>query len=265
MNIPVRQGRTFTPQEATTARHVVVINEALARKYFPDVNPIGQRLVIDMKDTNEPTEIIGVVGDAKYDTLASEPRAMVYWPQPELVRSGMTIVLRTATDPLSLAPAAQREIQALDKDQPVADVRTAASWLAESVARTRFGTLLLNVFAAVALLLAAVGIYGVMAYSVTQRTHEIGIRMALGARPFDVFKMVVGQGLMLTLSGVALGLGAAFMLTRLLTNLLYEVSATDPAVFLGLSVLLALVAFVASYVPARKATRVDPMVALRYE
>ncbi|MFL6207321.1 MAG: ABC transporter permease [Pyrinomonadaceae bacterium] len=265
MNIPVRQGRTFTPQEATTERHVVVINEALARKYFSDVNPIGQRLVIDMKETNEPTEIIGVVGDAKYDTLANEPRAMVYWPQPELVRSGMMIVLRTATDPLSLAPAAQREIQALDKDQPVADVRTAESWLAESVARTRFGTLLLNVFAAVALLLAAVGIYGVMAYSVTQRTHEIGIRMALGARPFDVFKLVVGQGLMLTLSGVALGLGAAFMLTRLLTNLLYEVSATDPTVFLGLAVLLALVAFVASYVPARKATRVDPMVALRYE
>jgi putative ABC transport system permease protein len=265
MNIPVRQGRTFTPQEATTVRHVVVINEAMARKYFPDVNPIGQRLVIDMKDTNEPTEIIGVVGDAKYDTLASEPRAMVYWPQPELVHSGMTIVLRTATAPLSLAPAAQHEIQALDKDQPVADVRTAESWLAESVARTRFGTLLLNVFAAVALLLATVGIYGVMAYSVTQRTHEIGIRMALGARPFDVFKMVVGQGLLLTLSGVALGLGAAFVLTRLLTNLLYEVSATDPAVFLGLSVLLAFVAFVASYVPARKATRVDPMVALRYE
>ena len=265
MNIPVVSGRTFTEQEAMENRHVVVINQALAHKYFPGTDPIGQRLVIDMKEKNEPDEVIGVVGDAKYMTLETEPRAMVYWPHPQLANSAMTIVLRTAGDPLSLAPTAQQVIQAIDKDQPVADVRTAASWIDESVARTRFGTLLLNVFAAVALLLAAVGLYGVMAYNVTQRTHEIGIRMALGARPVDVFKLVVGQGMLLALVGVALGLGGAFALTRLLVSLLYEVSATDPVVFAGLALLLAGVAFVACYVPARRATKVDPMVALRYE
>ncbi len=265
MNIPIVRGRTFTPQEAMEDRHVVVINEALARKYFPGADPTGQRLVIDMKQTNEPTEIIGVVGDAKYATLETEPRAMVYWPHTQLTNAAMNIVLRTTGDPLSFAPAAQREIQALDKDQPVADVRTMESWVGESTSRTRFGTLLLDVFAVVALVLATVGIYGVMAYTVTQRTHEIGIRMALGARPRDIFRLVIGQGLLLTLSGVALGLGAAFALTRLLASLLYDVSATDPTVFVGLAALLALVAFVASYVPARRATKVDPMIALRYE
>ena len=265
MNIPIISGRTFTSQEATEDRHVVVINEALARKYFPNANPIGQRLVIDMNETNAPTEVIGVVGDAKYATLESEPRAMVYWPHPQLANSAMTLVMRTTNDPLSLAPAAQQAIQTLDKDQPVSDVRTMAGWIDESVARTRFGTLLLNLFAGVALLLVTVGIYGVIAYSVTQRTHEIGIRMALGARPLDILRLVVGQGLLLTFVGVVLGLGAAFALTRLLASLLYEVSATDPFVFAGLAVLLAVVAFVASYIPARSATKVDPLTALRYE
>jgi len=265
MNIPVLSGRAFTPQEAMEDRHVVIINETLARKYFPGEEPIGKRLVIDMKDTNEPTEIIGVVGDAKYTRLEGEPRAMVYWPNPQLALSAMTIVIRTTGDPLELAPAAQHEIQALDKDQPVSDVRTMESWIGASIARTRFGTLLLDVFAAIALLLATVGIYGVMAYSVTQRTHEIGIRMALGARPTDILRLVVGQGLRLTLMGVALGLALAFGLTRQMASLLYEVKVTDPFVFAGLSVLLALVALIACYVPARRATKVEPVVALRYE
>jgi predicted permease len=265
LSIPVIKGRTYTAQEAMEDRHVVVINETLARQYFPDTNPIGQRLIIDMKDENKPDEIIGVVGDAKYATLEGEPHAMVYWPHAQLANSAMTIVLRTTGDPMNLAAAAQREIQALDKDQPVADVRTMESLIGESISRTRFGTLLLDVFAAVALLLATVGIYGVMSYSVVQRTHEIGIRMALGAQVSDIFRLIVGQGMLFTLSGVALGLGAAFALTRLLASLLYEVSATDPAIFAGLSVLLTLIAFVASYVPARRATKVDPLIALRYE
>ena len=265
MNIPVIHGRTFTAEEANTDRRTIIINEALARKYFAGRDPIGQRIVVDMKEVNEPNEIIGVVGDARYTKLETEARAMVYWTHPQLANSAMTLVLRTAGDPLSVAPAAQREIQALDRDQPVADVRPMASWIGESIARARFGALLLNLFAAVALVLAALGLYGVMAYTVTQRTHEIGIRMALGAQSRDILRMVVGQGLLLTLIGVVLGLGAAFGLTRLLSSLLYGVSATDPAIFAGLSALLALVAFAASYVPARRATKVDPMVALRYE
>ncbi|HEX8073333.1 MAG TPA: ABC transporter permease [Pyrinomonadaceae bacterium] len=265
MNIPVVRGRAFTPEEANENRKTVIVNEALARRYFPGQDPIGQRITVDMKEVNEPNEIVGVVGDARYSKLETEPRAMVYWTHPQLANSAMTLVLRTAGDPLSVAGLAQREIQALDKDQPVADVRTMESWIGESIARARFGALLLNLFAAVALLLAAVGLYGVMAYSVTQRTHEIGIRMALGAQPRDILRMVVGQGLLLTLIGVGLGLGAAFALTRLLASLLYGVSTTDPFVFAGLAALLALVACAASYLPARRATKVDPMVALRYE
>jgi putative ABC transport system permease protein len=265
MNIPLLSGRTFTEKEAIEARHVAVINEALARKYFAGENPIGKRIIVDMKDSPEPTEIIGVVGDAKYNKLEGESRAMVYWPHPELAYSSMTIVIRTKGDPLRLAAAAGREIQAIDKDQPVADVRTMESWLSESVSRTRFGTLLLSLFAALALLLSAIGIYGVMSYAVTQRTQEIGIRMALGAQRSDVMKMILGHGMGLTLAGVALGLIASLALTRVMSSLLFDISATDPSTFVVISLLLMCVAFLASYVPARKATRVDPMIALRYE
>ena len=265
MGIPVLAGRTYTAQEAQEARKVVVISEALARKYFPGEDPIGHRIAIYMKDDPEPTEIIGVVADSKTNALDEETQPMVYWPHAELAYGGMTIIARTTGDPLSLAAAAQREIQIIDKDQPVSEVRTMEGWLSESVARTRFGTFLLSVFAAVALLLAAVGIYGVMAYSVTQRTHEIGIRMALGAQRRDLVRMVVGQGLTLTLIGVGLGLVAAFGLTRVMTSLLFGISATDPATFGGISMLLALAALLACLIPARRATRVDPMVALRYE
>ncbi|HEV7377152.1 MAG TPA: ABC transporter permease [Pyrinomonadaceae bacterium] len=265
MGIPLVNGRTFNKQEAIEDRKVAVVNETMARKYFPGEDPIGKRLLVNMKATPELTEIIGVVGDAKYDKLEGEPRAMVYWTHPELVYSSMTIVMRTTVDPLSLAAAAQREIQAIDKDQPVSDVRTMESWLAESVSRTRFGTMLLGLFAGIALILAAVGIYGVMAYSVNQRTQEIGIRMALGAQRSDVIKLIVGQGMSLTLIGVAIGLIAAFALTRVMSSLLYGVSATDPLTFIGISLLLTVIALLACYLPARKATRVDPMDALRYE
>jgi putative ABC transport system permease protein len=190
---------------------------------------------------------------------------MVYWTHPELAHSSMTIVVRTEGEPLSLAPAAQREIQAIDPDQPVADVRTMEQLIATSVARARFNALLLALFAALALILASVGIYGVMAYAVVQRTREIGIRIALGAQSRDVLKMIVGQGMMLTLIGVGLGLVGAFALTRLMSSLLFGVSATDPLTFAVVSFLLSAVAFLACYIPARRATRVDPMVALRYE
>ncbi|MGH9940805.1 MAG: ABC transporter permease [Pyrinomonadaceae bacterium] len=265
MNIPVIAGRTFTEQEATGERRVVVVSQALAREYFPGEDPIGKRITVEMTDPLVPTEIIGVVGDIKHQSLDTDTRPMVYWPHPQLPYSSMTLVIRTAGDPLSLAAAAQREIQQMDKDQPVSDVRTMKAWLGESIARTRFGAMLLGVFATVALALAMVGIYGVMSYAVAQRRHEIGLRMALGARAADIFKLVISQGMILTLVGIGIGLVGAFALTRVMASLLYGVSATDPLTFGLITLLLAGVALLACYVPARRATKVDPMIALRYE
>jgi len=266
MNIPVLSGRTFTEQEATEKRHVAVISKELARKYFPGEDPVGKRIIVDMTDKPEPTEIIGVVGDIKHASLDAETRATVYWPHPQLSYSSMTLVARTATgDPANIIAAAQREIQAIDKDQPVSDVRTMKAWVADSVSRSRFGALLLAIFASVALILASVGIYGVMAYSVTQRTHEIGLRMALGAQARDVLRLVVGQGMLLTSIGIIVGMAAAFLLTRVMSSLLFGVSATDPLVFVLIPLLLFAVALVANLIPARRAIKVDPMTALRYE
>jgi putative ABC transport system permease protein len=190
---------------------------------------------------------------------------MIYWAHPQLTYSGMTIIARTAGDPLSLAPAAQRVIQSIDPDQPVSDVRTMESWIGNSVARARFGTVLLALFGIVALMLAAIGIYGVISYSVTQRTHEIGIRMALGAKPGDVLRMVIKQGMTVSIIGVALGIVGAFAATRVLASMLYEVAPTDPLTFVSIPLLLSSVALLACYIPARRATKVDPMEALRYE
>ncbi len=265
MNIPLVAGRTFSAQEAMEDRKVAVINQAMVRAYFPGENPVGKRIAVEMWDEPHPTEIIGVVGDARYSQLEGELRPMVYFTPPQLVYPSMTLILRTAGDPESLAPAARSRILALDKDQPVADVRTMESWLAESVARTRFGTLLLAAFAGLALTLAAAGIYGVMSYSVAQRQSEIGVRMALGAKTRDVLRLVIGQGLALVLAGVALGLLGALALTRVIASLLYGVSATDPLTFGLIVLLLTLVSILACYIPARRATRVDPLIALRYE
>ena len=265
MGIPLLQGRTFTEQELTQASHVVMINEAMARDFFPGENPLGKRVTIAMQNENLPNEIIGVVRDVRHVGLETPARAMTYWPYPELVYSGMTLVVRAETEPLALADAVRREVLALDKDQPIADVITMDQLLADSVSRARFSTFLLGVFAGVALLLAAVGIFGVMSYGVSERTHEIGVRMALGAQASHVRALVVRQGMTLTLIGIGIGLGAAFGLTRVMISLLYGVSATDPLTFLGISVLLALVAMLACYLPAWRATKVDPMIALRYE
>ena len=265
MQIPLKRGRLFTEQEATEMRHVVVINEAFALKNFPGEDPLGKRVTIYMKDDNVPTEIIGIVGDNKHMGLDSEVEPMSYWPHPELAFPFMTLVIRTHGDPSSIAPTARNVIQTLDGEQPVADVRTMEGLLADSVARARFNTLLLTVFAVVALILAAVGIYGVMSYAVTQRTHEIGIRMALGAQTSHVLALVVRQGMIMAVTGVTIGLVAAFALTRILASLLYGVSATDPQTFLVIALLLASIALLACYLPARRATKVDPMVALRYE
>jgi putative ABC transport system permease protein len=265
MQIPLKRGRLFTSQEATEMRHVVVVNEMFARKIFPGQDPLGKRVKIYMKNENEPTEIVGVVGDTKHLGLDTENEVMAYWPHPELASSSMTLVIRTQGDAKSIAAAARNVIHNLDPDQPIGDVSTMEQLLSKSIARSRFNTTLLSVFSIVALVMAAVGIYGVMSYSVVQRTHEIGLRMALGAQQRDVLKLVVNQGVALGLIGVALGLVGAFGLTRIISTLLFEVTATDPRTFVAVALGLFLVTLVACYLPARRATRVDPLVALRYE
>jgi putative ABC transport system permease protein len=190
----------------------------------------------------------------------------MYTPLAQTARRAVTLVARTtASDPLGLVPTIRGELAAIDRDQPIYNVRTMEQVMANSVARQRFNMLLVAVFASLGLVLASVGIYGVMSYSVTQRTHEIGIRMALGAQSRDILKLVVGQGLVLVLLGVGIGLLAAFVLTRLMSSLLFGVTATDPITFAGVSLFLGTVALAACFIPARKATRVDPMIALRYE
>jgi putative ABC transport system permease protein len=265
MGIALVHGREFTERDLRAAPPVAVINETMARRFFADVNPIGMRIT---PDTGEriSREIVGVVRDVKHFGLDKEAGAELYVPyfQDAWARS-MTIVLRTSGDPASLSSAARREVWALDKNLPVANIQTMEQLLARSIAEPRFRTLLLGLFASVALLLAASGIYGVMSYAVTQRTPEIGIRMALGASTADVLKLVVGHGMILTLIGVTLGLGAAFTLTRWLKSLLFGISATDPLTFTVIALLMMAVALVACWIPARRATRVDPMVALRYE
>jgi putative ABC transport system permease protein len=263
MRIPVLRGRGFTEQETTGDAKVVVINEVLARNFFPDEDPLGKRLVIDF-GKQEEFEVVGVVGNVLHRTLDGDTYQMMYVPT---LRVGSTnLVVRTSSpDPLSLAAGVRGELAAIDRDQPVSAIRTLDEVVSGSVAQQRFRTLLLAAFACVALLLAGIGIYGVIAYSVTHRTHEIGIRMALGAGAFDILKMVVGQGMVLALGGVVVGLLAAFALTRVLSSLLFGVTATDAVTFAAVSFLIAAVALLACLIPARRATKVDPMVALRYE
>jgi putative ABC transport system permease protein len=269
MNIPLRAGRFFNAQELAQEKHVTIISQAFADKYLHSVNPLGQKAVIYMKSLEEagntPSEIIGVVGDVHQMGLDAAPEPTVYWPHPELVMSGMTILVRTSNGPLTMVSAVHSKVQELDPELPMAAVATMDQLLADSLSRSRFTMLLLGIFAAVALLLAAVGIYGLIAYSVTQRTQELGIRIALGAQRRDVLRLVLTQGARLTLLGVSIGVLAALALSRLLATLLFGVSATDPLTFAGVACLLAFVALLACFIPARRATRVDPIIALRYE
>jgi putative ABC transport system permease protein len=265
MQIPLKRGRLFTDQEATEMRHVVVINEAFARKNFPGEDPLGKRVVIYMKDDNQPCEIIGIVGDSKHMNLDATIEPMSYWPHPELAYNSMTFVIRTKGDAAAITSGARNIIRGLDPEQPVADVITMERLIGKSVARARFNTLLLTILSLIALLLAGVGIYSVMAYSVTQRTHEIGVRMALGARAGHVLRMVIMRGMVLVIVGLAIGVGLSFAVTRLMKTFLYDVSTTDALTFAGVPLLLAVIALLACYLPARRAAKVDPMVALRYE
>lgn len=267
MGIPLISGRLFTEADNPNSPDVVIISETMAKRYFGNESPIGKRFKQGGLDrTGNPwMEIVGVVGDVKYSGLDAKPEPAYYLAHQQATLRSMYMVVRTASNPASLAPAIRNEVWALDKDQPVAKVRTMEELLSGSVAQPRFRTLLVSVFAATALLLAAVGIYGVISYSVTQRTHEFGIRMALGARQISILKMVVGQGLKLSLIGTAIGVVGAYFVTQVLSSLLFGISATDTLTFVSISLLLTGVVLLASYVPARRATKVDPMVALRYE
>ncbi|MGB8508030.1 MAG: FtsX-like permease family protein, partial [Pyrinomonadaceae bacterium] len=268
------KGRFFDEHDTGTAPRVVVIDEDFARQQFPDEEPLGKFLAGN-KEFNLPhAEIVGVVAHVKnYGLDGPGPvQNEMYRPLSQVpdrfmprVAQGIILVVRTSGDPSGMTAAVRREVQAVDPNQPVYNVNTMEGVMSDSIATQRLSTLLLSVFALVALMLAAVGIYGVMSYTVAQRTHEIGLRMALGAQRRDVLRLVVGHALLLTLTGVAVGFIAAFALTRVMASLLYGVSATDPLTFAGVPLMLLAVALLASYIPARRATKVDPMVALRYE
>ena len=269
MEIPIVQGRGFTQSDSAGAPLVAMINETTARSYWPNGDVYGKRIRnIGSGDQQPPwMEIIGVVKDVRMARLATEPGPQMYVPRAQITfpDPDMTLVARAAGEPANLAAAVRNAVAAVDKNQPVYDIRTMAQLMAHSVAAPRFNLLLVGVFAALALALAAVGVYGVMSYLVAARTHEVGVRMALGADAGDVLKLVIGRGMTLALVGVGIGLGAAFALTRVITSLLYSVRATDPLTFSVIPLLLASVAFLACYIPARRATKVDPMVALRNE
>jgi putative ABC transport system permease protein len=265
MGIPLLRGRNFTDAELKEPKQKILINEALARTYFASEDPIGQRLDVAMFEKPTPAEIIGIVGNVRYDSLIDESPPAVYFPHPDLAYSFMTLVVRTDGEPTAIAPAIQREIRTLDPNQPVSDVRTMNQVMSEWVSRSRFNTLLLGLFAGLATLLSAVGIFGVMNYSVALRTRELGLRLAVGAQPRQVLLLVLKQGLLLTIVGVVLGLAAAFALTRLLSGLLFGIGAIDTTTFAAISLFLVVVSLLACYLPARRAMRIDPLSALRYE
>jgi putative ABC transport system permease protein len=267
MSIPLIRGRHLNEQDRADATPVMIIDETFARRFFPNEDPLGKRIDEQGSRTRHSFfTVVGVVGGVKHDKLNAEARPTMYISYEQSGWLSLTLTVRTAAgDPNALAGAVRREVLAVDKDQPVTKLAPMTEIFAEAVAPQRFNALLLNLFAAVAMILAIVGIYGVIAYTVAQRSHEMGIRIALGASRRDILRLVVGQAMLTTLFGVSLGLAGAFALTRLMSKLLYEVSATDPAIFAGVALLLALVALFASYIPARRATKVDPMVALRYE
>jgi putative ABC transport system permease protein len=266
MGIRLLRGRTFTERDVSNSPHVAVINETMAKKIFPGEDPIGKRITFDGGNSNPNWyEIVGVVNDVKQYGLDQATPMQTYEPYTQQTFSYMTLVARATGDPTNLTAAIRNAVLQIDKEQPIANVKTLDQILSASIAQQRFSALLLGVFAVVAMSLAAVGIYGVLSYAVTQRTHEIGVRLALGASRHDVLRLVVGQGMCLTLLGVAAGLAVAFALTRLMSTLLFGVSATDPMTFSLIPLMIVIIALLACWVPARRATKVDPMVALRIE
>ncbi len=267
LTVPILRGRSFVEADNESGLPVALINAALARRYWPNEDPVGKRILQGHRSSgaNPWITIVGLVGDTKLYGLANPSRFEVYLPFRQRPQDDMSLLVRSTADPASLTAAIRQAVAAIDKDQPVFGIATMQELVDESVGTRRLTLILLGLFSSLALILAAIGIYGVVSYSVALRTHEIGIRMALGAQPKDVLRLVLGQGARLAFWGAAIGLVAALGFTRLLSSLLYSVSASDPLTFAVVAVLLVLIALAASYIPARRALRVDPMVALRYE
>ena len=261
MELSLVKGRTFTDRDNDKSPLVVIISDTMARRYWPNEDPLGKKI----GHPERWREIVGVVRDVKHFGLDADTPPTMYFPAGQVPARAMNLVVRTSGDPLSLAPSLRAQVWASDRNIAIANLGTMKDLVWSSIAQQRFILLLLGCFAAVALLLAVVGIYGVMSYAVTQRRHEIGIRMALGARVGDVLTLVVKSGVVLTATGVVIGLVLSFALTRLLRSLLFDVAPTDAMTFATVPVGLLLVALIACFIPARRATQVDPLVALRYE
>jgi putative ABC transport system permease protein len=268
MNIPIVQGRAFTERDNQTSPLVAIVNQAIVRRDFPNGDPIGKRINLGGNNPQgQPIwwEIVGVAGDVKNLELREEASPEFYLSALQDTWTGMSVVVRTTVEPASLVSEIRRIVADVDRSAPVSEVKTMDNIVNEAVTQPRFNLFLLGLFGCIALLLSAAGIYGVTAYAVTQRTHEFGIRMALGAQVNDVLTMILGQGMRLIGVGIVIGLVASFALMRLLKGLLFGVGANDPLTFVAITLLLVLVALLACYIPARRATKVDPLVALRYE
>jgi putative ABC transport system permease protein len=268
MNIPVLQGRTFTEEDRAGAPRRLMINQALAQRDFPNEDPVGKRITLGNTDeNNQPIwfEIVGVTANVRSIQLREEAPPELYFATKQLPFQNMAIVIRSTVDPESIAPALRQVVAEVDQTVPVAEVQTMEHIVSESVTQPRFNLFLVGLFGGLALLLSAAGIYGVTSYTVTQRTHELGIRLALGAQVSDVLKLVLGQGMAVIGIGLVLGLAASFALMRLMRSLLFGVGENDPLTFVAITLVLLVVALIACYVPARRATKVDPLIALRYE
>ena len=284
MNIPLKRGRYFNDRDnrshlegkdlskynddekAMAGLSAIIIDEEFARRYWPNEEAVGKRIRKGHGDKSSVLTVVGVVGRVKMEGLSQDSnRVQGYFPFLQVPTGGMTVIVKGAADPNQLVSAIRQQVKQIDPDQPIYSIRTMDEIRSESVSGERLNLTLLSLFAGIALVLAMVGIYGVMSYSVTQRTHEIGIRMAIGAQPRDVFKMIIGHGMLLAGVGVVSGLVGAFALTRLMASMLFGVEPTDPVTFASIALLLTGVALLACYIPGRRATKVDPVVSLRYE
>jgi putative ABC transport system permease protein len=264
MGIPLRAGRVFNERDHSEAQRVVILSESLARSLFPNEDAVGKQVWMPGPGEDMST-VIGIVGDVRHQGLERDVTPQIYLPYMQSELWSATIVIRTTSDPLLLAAAVRNQALAIDQGAPVYDIQTMERRLATSMSSRRFNLLLLSIFALLALTLAAVGVFSVIAHAVTQRTYEIGVRMALGASPGNILRLFVGQGMTFVATGIALGVAGAWALTRVIANFLFGVRATDPLTFAGVAFLLSIVALLACYLPARRATKVDPMTALRSE